>query len=127
MKKKTKAQQTEITAEKERVGEQIRRLRKALGMSQMQLADKMGITYQQVQKYEKGVSDLTMRRLRQVSASLNVPVSTFIPQEKGINEPENPYLSAAEAELLTLFRKLKKKRLKSGFVEMLKDIVEIAR
>ncbi len=45
------------------VGELIRRMRKSAHMSQMQLAEKIGISYQQVQKYEKGVNQLSLSRL----------------------------------------------------------------
>lgn len=114
------------SAETERIGNLIRRLRKVSGMTQMALAEKMGVTYQQVQKYEKGVSELTIRRLRQVADALNVPVGTFIPEQGGVAEPEAPYLTEEESNLLTLFRKLKRKKLRVGFIDMLRDIVEIA-
>lgn len=111
---------------KEQVGGLIRRLRKVAGMTQMDLAAKMGVTYQQVQKYEKGVSELTIRRLLQVADALNVPVSTFIPQSGGVSEQEIPYLTEDESNLLELFRKLKRKKLREGFVAMLRDIVEVS-
>lgn len=112
--------------ESERIGNLIRRLRKLSGMTQMSLAEKMGVTYQQVQKYEKGASELTIRRLRQVSDALNVPVSTFIPENGATAEPEAPYLTEDEATLLSLFRKLKRKKLRQGFVDMLRDILQVA-
>lgn len=114
------------TIETEQTGTLIRRLRRVSGMTQMSLADKMGVTYQQVQKYEKGVSELTIRRLRQVADALNVPVSTFLPEDGGIAEPDASYLTDEEATLLTLFRKLKRKKLRQGFVDMLRDILEVA-
>ena len=113
-------------AEAEKIGNLIRRLRKLSGMTQMSLAEKMGVTYQQVQKYEKGASELTIRRLRQVSEALSVPVSTFVPDEASVSEPEASYLSEDEAQLLALFRKLKRKKLRQGFVDMLRDIVEVS-
>ena len=42
------------------MGELIRQLRKSAGMSQMKLADRIGVSYQQVQKYEKGVNRLSV-------------------------------------------------------------------
>lgn len=108
------------------IGNKIRRLRKVAGMTQMQLAEKMGITYQQVQKYEKGVSELTIRRLRQVAEALNMPVSVFVPDEAEVSEPEIPYLTDEETKLLVLFRRLKRKKLRQGFIEMLQDIVAMS-
>lgn len=109
----------------ENIGNLIRRLRKVAGMTQMELADKMGITYQQVQKYEKGASELTIKRLRQVSDALSVPVSMFVPDDAGVAEADAPYLTEEETNLLTFFRRLKKKKLREGFIKMLKDIVEM--
>jgi transcriptional regulator with XRE-family HTH domain len=51
-----------------------------LGMSQEKLADQLGITFQQVQKYEKGTNRITAGRLHQVSQVLGVPVSYFFEQ-----------------------------------------------
>ncbi|MBI4823669.1 MAG: helix-turn-helix transcriptional regulator [Nitrospirae bacterium] len=111
---------------KKDIGNLIRRLRKVAGMTQMELAEQMNITYQQVQKYEKGVSELTIKRLRQVADALNVPVSTFIPDDSGVAEPDAPYLTEDETNLLTQFRKLRSKKLKEGFVRILKDMTEMS-
>jgi len=112
--------------EAQRIGSIIRRLRKLSGMTQMALAEKMGVTYQQVQKYEKGTCELTIRRLRQVSDALNVPMSTFISDMSSVSEPEASYLSEDETEVLALFRRLKRKKLRQGFIEMLRDIVSVS-
>ncbi len=109
----------------ENIGNLIRTLRKVSGMSQMKLAEQMGITYQQVQKYEKGASELTLRRLRQVADALNVPMSTFIHDETGVAEPEGAYLTEEEANMVALLRRLKKNKLREKFLGMLRDIVEM--
>lgn len=111
---------------REEIGSLIRRLRKAAGMTQMNLAEKMGITYQQVQKYENGTSELTLKRLRQVVDALNVPVRTFIHDEGTVAEPEVPYLTNEETTILSLFRRLKRKKLREGLLSMLKDIVSLS-
>lgn len=87
------------------IGGLIRQLRKTLGMTQMELAEKMGLTYQQIQKYENGASELTIRRLKQVADALHVPGSIFI---EGNNSPIKK-LSDDEIEMLTIFRRLKDK------------------
>ncbi|MDA8091130.1 MAG: helix-turn-helix transcriptional regulator [Nitrospiraceae bacterium] len=46
------------------IGALVKQVRKSSGLSQMQLAEKVGISYQQVQKYEKGVNKLTLSRLK---------------------------------------------------------------
>ena len=103
-------------------------MRKASGMSQMRLAEQIGVSYQQVQKYEKGISKLSVPRLMQIAGIFDVPVTTFIEEPKNIAEPRIPYssLTDSEARLLMLFRRLKRKKLKEGFIEMLRDIVKLA-
>jgi transcriptional regulator with XRE-family HTH domain len=62
------------------VGSRVRMRRLMLGMSQGRLADQLGITFQQVQKYEKGVNRISASRLQQASQMLDVPVSFFFEQ-----------------------------------------------
>jgi transcriptional regulator with XRE-family HTH domain len=62
------------------VGSRVRMRRLMLGMSQERLADQLGITFQQVQKYEKGVNRISASRLQQASQMLDVPVSFFFEQ-----------------------------------------------
>jgi transcriptional regulator with XRE-family HTH domain len=59
-------------------GELIREMRKAAGMSLMRLAEKIGVTYQQVQKYEKGISNLSLPRLFQIAEAFNISAYEFI-------------------------------------------------
>src|SRR5215813_14808507 len=59
------------------VGGRVRMRRKMLAMSQEQLADALGITYQQVQKNEKGANRIAASRLQQISHILQVPVAFF--------------------------------------------------
>src|SRR5271156_2148216 len=62
------------------VGSRARMRRNMLGMSQGKLADQLGITFQQVQKYEKGVNRISASRLQQLCNILEVPVSFFFEQ-----------------------------------------------
>src|SRR5262252_6197984 len=59
------------------VGARVRMRRKMLAMSQEQLADALGITYQQVQKNETGINRIAAGRLQQISHILQVPVAFF--------------------------------------------------
>jgi transcriptional regulator with XRE-family HTH domain len=59
------------------VGARVRFRRKELGLSQGKLAEKLGITFQQVQKYEKGVNRVGASRLADMARILSVPVSYF--------------------------------------------------
>jgi transcriptional regulator with XRE-family HTH domain len=59
------------------VGNRVRTRRLALGMSQTKLADAIGLTFQQVQKYEKGTNRMGSSRLMQIAHVLEVPVTFF--------------------------------------------------
>jgi transcriptional regulator with XRE-family HTH domain len=59
------------------VGSRVRMRRMMLGMSQEKLGDALGLTFQQVQKYEKGSNRIGASRLQQISLILQVPVSFF--------------------------------------------------
>jgi transcriptional regulator with XRE-family HTH domain len=57
------------------VGSRVRMRRIMLGMSQEKLGDALGLTFQQVQKYEKGTNRVGASRIQQISEILQVPVS----------------------------------------------------
>ena len=57
------------------VGSRVRTRRMLLGMSQEKLADALGITFQQVQKYEKGTNRISASRLEQIARSLSVTIA----------------------------------------------------
>src|SRR5436189_1674765 len=59
------------------VGSRIRMRRIMLGMSQQKLGDALGLTFQQVQKYEKGTNRIGASRLQHIAQILQVPVSFF--------------------------------------------------
>ena len=59
------------------VGKRVRMRRLMLDMSQTQLADALGVTFQQVQKYESGQNRISAGRLQRVAEVLNVPVALF--------------------------------------------------
>src|ERR1041384_4005290 len=59
------------------VGSRVRMRRMMLNMSQEKLGDSLGLTFQQVQKYEKGTNRIGASRLQQIAHILQVPVSFF--------------------------------------------------
>ena len=74
------------------VGTRVRMRRLMLGMSQTKLADALGITFQQVQKYEKGVNRISASRLQHISNILQVPIPFFF---EGLPDPSNTAKHAA--------------------------------
>lgn len=65
------------------VGTRVRQRRTLLGMSQEKLADALGLTFQQVQKYERGANRIGAGRLFELSRALDVPVSYFFDEVGG--------------------------------------------
>jgi transcriptional regulator with XRE-family HTH domain len=69
------------------VGGRVRFRRMLLGMSQEKLGERLGLTFQQVQKYEKGINRIGASRLFDLSQVLGVPVQFFYDEAPGHHEP----------------------------------------
>lgn len=65
------------------VGSRVRLRRMMLGMSQEKLGESLGITFQQIQKYEKGTNRIGASRLQHIATVLSVPVSFFFEDAPG--------------------------------------------
>jgi len=76
-KRKTKGTPDQVDVH---VGQRLRVRRSLLGMSQEKLAEAVGITFQQIQKYERGTNRISAGRLFQFSKILDIPVSYFYDQ-----------------------------------------------
>jgi transcriptional regulator with XRE-family HTH domain len=111
------------------MGNLVREMRKAAGMTQMELAEKMEISYQQVQKYENGTSKFSVPRLRQVARIFKVPLIAFFEEPATmVAEREIPYnaLSDQETQLLMTFKRLRgKPRIRSNYLDLLKQAVDL--
>lgn len=60
-----------------KIGQRVRARRLEIGMSQERLAEALGLTFQQIQKYEKGVNRIACSRIIDIAAALNAPVAYF--------------------------------------------------
>jgi len=88
------------------IGQRLRMRRKLAGLSQDQLAERLGITFQQVQKYEKGTNRISASRLFDAARLLSVPVSYFFEGLAASDaEPERAIpMNRDEHDLLLAFR-----------------------
>jgi transcriptional regulator with XRE-family HTH domain len=75
------------------VGKRIRDRRKAVKISQEKLAEHLGLTFQQVQKYEKGVNRVSASKLYEIAAALNASIDYFF---RGLTDPTQPLGGVAE-------------------------------
>jgi transcriptional regulator with XRE-family HTH domain len=94
------------------VGKRVRHRRWMVGMTQQQLAEKVGIKFQQIQKYETGMNRVSASRLWDISEALSVPVSYFFegmdradaPEAAGEAETHRPGDILSDKEALELIR-----------------------
>ncbi len=84
------------------VGARVRMRRFLVGMSQGRLAERLGVTFQQVQKYEKGTSRISASRLQTIANVFEVPIGFFFEDMADYPQLESDPLSdAADTSLLT--------------------------
>lgn len=91
------------------VGARIRHRRMSIGISQEALAERLGLTFQQVQKYERGANRVSASRLWQIAHILSVPVGWFFQEMPGTDdEPDVPtrLFERVDVQIATLSAKL---------------------
>ena len=118
------------------VGSRVRTRRRMLGKSQTNLADAVEVTFQQVQKYEKGTNRMGASRLQQVANALQVPVTYFFegaPSQPRISgkapSPDyvSDYLSMADGIALTrAFMRLPNAKVKRSVVRLVESVADNA-
>ena len=116
------------------VGSRVRLRRMTLGKSQSWLGDAVGLTFQQIQKYEKGTNRIGASRLQQISNILQVPVSFFfegapnMPGHTGMGEAPSPayvsdFLATSDGlSLIKSFVKIKNSKLRRRIVDLVEHI-----
>jgi transcriptional regulator with XRE-family HTH domain len=85
------------------VGEQVRKRREELGLNQSDLARQIGLTFQQVQKYEKAANRISSSKLFQIAEVLKAPIEWFYP--KGGETVETPPARDVEVQAMTRLRR----------------------
>jgi transcriptional regulator with XRE-family HTH domain len=78
------------------IGSRIRMRRVMIGMSQEKLGDQLGITFQQIQKYEKGTNRVGSGRLHEIGRVLGVPASFFFEGQEGGGASDKPQATSFE-------------------------------
>lgn len=108
--------------ENKRIGQIIREARKARDLTQMKLSELIGVSYQQVQKYEKGSDNISVERLKQIAKAVNMPITLFFPSAEKVAEAQAAYEKTPpdEAVLLQLYRRIKSRKAKKAVIELLK-------
>src|SRR5579871_368828 len=114
------------------VGNRVRIRRMLIGMSQEKLGDLLGLTFQQVQKYEKGVNRIGAGRLFEIARILGVPIDFFYDGVGASGEtlaeaapPVMEFVSSGEGLQLSLaFMKIKDPKVRKRVLDLVKSLAE---
>lgn len=119
------------------VGSRVRLRRTMLGLSQEKLGESLGITFQQIQKYEKGTNRVGASRLQNIAGILNVPVSFFFEDAPGgeavlpggLEETSTGYvvnfLSSSEGlQLNRAFVKISDPKIRRRIIDLVKSLAD---
>ena len=120
-----------MLADNKMIGNRIKQRREQLNISQEKLGETIGVTYQQIQKYEKGANKVSAERLSMIANKLTVPINFFFEstkefvvaeerEDKNYNIHVEKALSLQEQELLHCFRFLPDKDAKSKLLGFLR-------
>jgi transcriptional regulator with XRE-family HTH domain len=117
------------------VGSRVRLRRMLLGMSQERLGESIGLTFQQVQKYEKGVNRIGASRLFEISKILDVPVQFFFEEAPYAGDGSRaPGLAESDSETFILEflnsregLELNRAFVKIGDAKVRKSVVDLVR
>jgi transcriptional regulator with XRE-family HTH domain len=115
------------------VGSRVRMRRKMLAVSQEKLGDALGLTFQQVQKYEKGTNRIGASRLQQISQILKVPVEFFFegaPDALSMSKSDvrtladmNDFVSSSEGlRLVAAFTRIENAHLRRRIVGLVQEM-----
>jgi transcriptional regulator with XRE-family HTH domain len=115
------------------VGGRVLARRLAVGLSQSDLANRSGVTFQQIQKYERGTNRISASRLQEFSRALQVPVGFFFeggPSQDSGKEDSNAgevvafAISADGVALTNAFMRINNKKLRRSIVALVEQIAE---
>ena len=120
-------QHKEISPIDKHVGSRMRMRRSLLGMSQDKLADALGITFQQVQKYEKGSNRMGASRLWDASKVLRVDISFFFEglQDQKEATDENAMLTRSELSVVSDLRNIQDAEVRKKMLGLIRNVARL--
>jgi len=106
------------------VGQRIRLRRNMLGLTQEALADSLGISYQQIQKYETASNRVSAGRLFEIAAKLNTPVAYFFQGVENMPEDDEPATAGSRVniELVRSFGLIDDSLVRSALLGLIRDL-----
>lgn len=112
------------------LGERVRARRLEIGMTQEQLAEHLGVTFQQIQKYERGVNRIAATRLLDMAVAMKLPVAIFFDGLRGGRG--DTHASAQDVsseppgaiEIARLYASLRSEKLRRRVLDLVRAMVE---
>jgi transcriptional regulator with XRE-family HTH domain len=121
------AQRSSTSADRE-IGRRLKIRRLDLGISQTAVADALGLTFQQVQKYEKGTNRIGAARLQRVAEILDIPIAYFYDEKiAGTKKRQTAFAlleTAYSLRLMRAFTRIKDRRIQLRTVELVEGIAD---
>jgi transcriptional regulator with XRE-family HTH domain len=108
------------------IGERIRARRTELGLTQEQLAAGLGVSYQQIQKYESGVSRIAASRLVALAARLEAPITFFLGGASGGQGSESGPRQRTALELARRFAQIESEPVRTAMASLVRAVTERA-
>lgn len=105
------------------LGARLTQRRRELGMSQSTLAERVGISFQQIQKYERGQNRISASRLHHLAAAMDTPIASFFPGAVD-SAVTGPTLDLSARRLAEAFMKLEDSRLRSAVTLLVRSLVK---
>ena len=117
------------------VGRRVRSRRLECRLSQTELAERIGVTFQQVQKYEKGVNRIGAGRLQRISEALEVPIAFFFSGSAGSTKADSGngaesvfgfMQTSGSVRIVKAFHKIKSRKARQLLVEMAEELADVS-
>lgn len=119
---------TVLKSETTRIGILIRSRRQSLSLSQSQLGKRIGVSAQQVQKYEDGFNTIGANRLGALATALSVPVGYFYPSQEGVTSEPTPLAlvsDPANYDLVAAFSRIQDSPSRALLLQLVKKIAQL--
>lgn len=105
------------------IGARVRAARMKAGISQGKLGDALGVSFQQVQKYENGTTRIAASTLHRIAAAVGTPIMSLIGEAGAAAHPLEGLTNPQSLRVLQLYSRLDDPKLRSGVIALLESMV----
>ena len=106
------------------IGQNLKRIRKYRNVSQSCLAEAIGITFQQIQKYETGTNRISASSLVAIGRFLNTNILDFLPSQDASRPAGIPLLDEEALRLIALFKAIQQPAVRKAILALIRDVAQ---